>query len=73
MGTRRSGRMVLWRIYVPEDLAVAIELQLADPLRNRPEYGARSQLVTYLLQTHLETVYRQRRELEQQERTTTNE
>lgn len=57
MGTRRSGTMILWRIYVPQELAVQIELQLADPLRDKPEYGARSQLVTYLLQEHLNRVH----------------
>jgi hypothetical protein len=52
--------MILWRIYVPQELAVQIELQLADPLRDKPEYGARSQLVTYLLQEHVNRIHEQR-------------
>jgi hypothetical protein len=53
-GIRRTGsRTVLWRCYIPEEIAVAIELQLADPLRDKPVYGARSQLITTLLIKHL--------------------
>lgn len=55
-GTRHKGEKVIWRCYIPVDLAVEIELLLADPLRDKPIYGARSQLVSYLLQRHLEEI-----------------
>jgi hypothetical protein len=53
VGTRRTGRNTLWRCYIPEEIAAQIELRLADPLRDKPTYGARSQLVTALLIRYL--------------------
>lgn len=53
MGKRRSGRYVIWRITVPEHLAVETELRLVDPIRGKPTYGARAQLVEALLVAHL--------------------
>lgn len=50
MGIRRKGRFVTWKIYVPEELAAQVELMLIDDTRKRPMYGAKSQLVTNLLQ-----------------------
>lgn len=58
-GTRRQGRNVIWRTYIPEDIAVKIELLLADPNHPRPVYGARSQLVTSLLIQWLSRMERQ--------------
>jgi hypothetical protein len=45
MGRKRSGDYVIWRITVPTHLAVETELLLVDPLRGKPTYGARSQLI----------------------------
>lgn len=53
VGTRRIGTNTLWRVYIPQEIAAQIELRLADPLRDRPTYGARSQLVTSLLIRYL--------------------
>lgn len=52
-GHRRRGETVLWRIYVPAEIAIQIELALADPIRGKPIYGSRSQLVSALLQDYV--------------------
>ena len=38
-----------WKIWVPERLALRIELLYCDPLTGRPNYGARSHLIVALL------------------------
>lgn len=48
-GVRRTGAFELWRINVPQHIAVEVELALINPLSRRPTYGLRSQLVTSLL------------------------
>lgn len=53
LGTRRQGDKVLWRVYLEPEVAVAVELKLIDPIRDRPIFGARSQLVEQLLRQWL--------------------
>jgi len=50
LGTRRKGRMARWEVKLPEYLATRIETLMVDPVNKRPVYGARSQLVTELLE-----------------------
>lgn len=42
-------RRIPWKCYVPEDVAAKVDLLLLDTLRDKVEYGARSELVTQLL------------------------
>lgn len=42
-----------WKISVPASIAGAVELKLADPIRGRPIYGARAQLIKFLLEDWL--------------------
>lgn len=53
-GVRRRGDHVLWRVNIPRHIAAEIEFALADPLRNKPTYGMRSQLVSQLLEKYLQ-------------------
>ena len=41
--------MKSWKIHLPATLAGRIEMHLADPLYNKPVYGARSELIIQLL------------------------
>ena len=56
MASPIRGPKVVWRIYVPEELATRYEVILYDRRRGKPEYGARSQLVVELLQRNLELI-----------------
>jgi hypothetical protein len=42
-----------WDLYIPSDLAAAVELLLTDPVRARVKYGARSELIEGLLRRWL--------------------
>lgn len=53
MGTATRGRKIQWRIWLPEEIAVAVEVSLFNPGTGKPDYGARSHLVAELLQRHL--------------------
>jgi hypothetical protein len=44
-----SIRPVPWLVYVPEDIAAAIELELVDPVSGRVPYAARGKLINQLL------------------------
>lgn len=48
-GIRRRGKTVAKKIYLPEEIAGKVELLIADPMRQKPKYGALSVLVTHLL------------------------
>lgn len=48
--SRRKGNGVRWKIIVPEALALRIELRYVDPTTGKPDYGARSRLITALLE-----------------------
>lgn len=43
-----------WRVMVPAEIALKVELLLMDPVRGKPTYGARSALVTELLIAYLQ-------------------
>jgi hypothetical protein len=45
---------VKWHIYIPSTLAAQIELLLLDPFLGQPKFGAKSELVTSLLQKWLD-------------------
>lgn len=59
MGKR--GRQALlvpcvdWKCRIPVDLVVRVDMLLLDPVRQRPIYGSRSELVTRLLRAWLAT------------------
>ncbi len=63
MAIKRRGTMVEWKVTVPQDVAIAIELRTLDPVYGKPRYGARSQLITSLLKIYLQ----KRQEQEAQE------
>jgi hypothetical protein len=54
MAVRTFGRKIRWRVYIPEELALEIEVAMFDKMTGKPVYGGRSQLVTVLLQNHLQ-------------------
>lgn len=54
MAVRRKGKFIVWRVTIPADLAVAFELQLVNSATGKPDYGARSQLITELLNSYME-------------------
>lgn len=54
MAVRRRGPCIIWRVTIPEEIAAEIEMAIADPLRGKPTYGVRSQLVTQLLVDYLQ-------------------
>lgn len=45
---------VKWHIYIPSTLAAQVELLLLDPFLGQPKFGAKSELVTSLLQKWLD-------------------
>lgn len=53
-GHRRRGETTLWRVYIPQEIALQIEMALADPVLGKPIYGGRSQLVSALLQDYIQ-------------------
>jgi|CXWL01.1.fsa_nt_gi metal-responsive CopG/Arc/MetJ family transcriptional regulator len=53
MGTATKGRKIIWRLWLPEEIAVAIEVRCFNPATGKPDYGARSQLVAELLRRYL--------------------
>lgn len=59
LGRRRRGDSTLWRIYVPSDLALKVELNIVDPRTGRPIYGFRSQLISILLREYMNRVERE--------------
>lgn len=54
MGRRKyTIRRVRWHLQIPETLAAEVELLLLDPFWQQPKWGAKSELVTQLLQDWL--------------------
>lgn len=54
MGIKRKiSRPTEWRVMIPSELALRVELMLMDPVRGKPTYGARSILITQLLTDYL--------------------
>ena len=53
MGVRRKGAFVVWKVTLPERLATEVEMSIVDPIRHKPIYGIRSQLITDLLTAHI--------------------
>ncbi len=49
----KASSSVKWFVYVPHELAIAIELILLDPVRHKPRYAARTQLIVSLLRQWL--------------------
>ena len=45
----RSKGTVPWKIWVPAELALRIELRYLDPVTGKPKYAARSHIITALL------------------------
>jgi hypothetical protein len=62
MGNRRVGATVVWKVNVPEELAVKVDLLLIDPRTGKPRYGLRSQIITELLTTYIGTLTDDKRE-----------
>ena len=44
---------VRWVAYIPADVAAKVELILTNPVRGKPNYGERGELMTALLQKWL--------------------
>lgn len=55
-GVRRKAEVVPWKLTIPIELACEVDLLCINPILGKPIYGARSQLVTDLLRTHLEKI-----------------
>ena len=54
MGRRKyTIRRVRWHLQIPETVAAEVELLLLDPFWQQPKWGAKSELVTQLLQEWL--------------------
>lgn len=52
---RRSLELVKnWKVPIPATVAGRIELVLTDPITHQPKYGARSKLITALLEHWLD-------------------
>jgi hypothetical protein len=47
--SRRNGS-VPWKVWVPPELAIKVERLYLNPLTGKPDYGARSHLITALLE-----------------------
>jgi len=45
-----------WKVMVRADLAAEVELIITDPMREKPKYGARTQLLEMLLERYLKEV-----------------
>jgi hypothetical protein len=56
MARRRKGEIVEWKLTIPAWLAWEVECLCYNPMRGKAEYGARSQLITELLISHLEAL-----------------
>jgi hypothetical protein len=56
LAKKRKGNMVEWKVSVPAELALHIEYLLFDPSTQEPEYGARSRLVTKLLEAYWKSI-----------------
>lgn len=63
MARRRKEEPVYWKVAIPSWLAWEIETVCYNPVRGKPDYGTRSQLITDLLIQHI----RQIKEKQQQE------
>jgi hypothetical protein len=46
---KTTTRSVRWSFLIPVDLAAIVEHALWDPLRQKPKYGARNDLIVELL------------------------
>lgn len=53
MARRRKEESTEWKVSIPSWLAWEIEVICYNPVRGKPDYGARSQLITELLIQHL--------------------
>ena len=51
--TRRKGAFVKWKSSIPEEIALRVELRLYNHADGKPEYAARSALITSLLEQWL--------------------
>lgn len=58
LGTRRKVESTKWRISIPNVLALDIDLMLYNPALGKPIYGARSQLITDLLEQYMAKIKR---------------
>ena len=56
MSFRRKGKFVSWRIDIPEELDAKVRLLLKDKSAGRIIYGARSHLITQLLENYFATM-----------------
>jgi hypothetical protein len=52
LAVRRRGPTVEWKVSIPQNLALDIELLFYDPVNHKPDYGARSALITQLLSNY---------------------
>jgi hypothetical protein len=48
-----SSPTTVWKVRIPQELAVQVELLCLDPGTGKPRYGARSLLVSNLLQRYV--------------------
>lgn len=62
MATRRKEESIYWKVAIPSWLAWEIEAVCYNPVRGKPDYGARSQLITDLLIQHLRRMKDQQQE-----------
>lgn len=61
MVRRYQGSKVDWKISIPVELALNIELLFCNAHGNKPDYGARSALVVHLLQTYWDNLDTERK------------
>lgn len=54
----RNRRTVPWKIWVPADLALRFERRYIDPVTKKPQYAARSHILTALMYEFDEAVNR---------------
>ena len=61
MASRRRGPAVEWKVSIPQALALDIELLFYDPVNHKPNYGARSVLITQLLTNYWNSLPEERK------------
>ena len=62
MSNRRRGPTKEWKVSLPVELALHLELLLVGPHNRKPSYGARSALVVGLLKQYWDNLPDQRKQ-----------
>ncbi len=56
MGKRRKGKSTELKLLIPENIYFRFERAITNNFKSRPEYGARSQLITTLISRWLDEI-----------------